>query len=330
MICMLHFLLIRFRVLSTGQTIFSVFILLTLFKCYISFVSYFQVTRLLFSYKNHLNILNYIIINKLFGGIKIKTAEQLDFLINYLIDERNEVIDIPNDIQSKKNLLRSLMNIRMPSEVSEEFLNIQDDYLTNETLNKTLTSLNDIEEVKGNVALWKGDITTLKVDAIVNAANSKLLGCFIPMHNCIDNVIHSAAGVQLRQECNEIMQGSDEPIGKAKITDAYNLPSKYVIHTVGPAIPQGMLPSKDDENALASCYRSCLEIADEYDLESIAFCGISTGVFNFPQDLAARIAINTVEEYLKSHETDLHVIFDVFSEESYSIYKNLLWGDEDG
>ncbi len=254
--------------------------------------------------------------------------EQLDFLINYLIDERNEVIEIPKNYQDKRNLLRALMNVRMPSKVSDEFLKIQDDFLTDETLNKDLTSIEDITEVNGKIMLWQGDITTLKVDGIVNAANSKLLGCFIPLHNCIDNVIHSASGVQLREECNEIMQlqGCDEDIGKAKITSAYNLPAKYVIHTVGPAIPQGSKPSKKDREALESCYKSCLEIASENGLESLAFCSISTGVFNFPQDLAAEIAIETVRDYLDSNETTLkNVIFDVFSDRSYSVYKNILF-----
>ena len=254
--------------------------------------------------------------------------EQLNFLINYLIDERNESIEIPQSYHDKRNLLRSLMNIRMPSKVSDEFLKVQDDFLTNETLNKNLTSVEDITESKGKIMLWQGDITTLKVDAIVNAANSKLLGCFIPLHNCIDNVIHSAAGIQLREECNSIMkiQDKDEGIGKAKITGAYNLPSKYVIHTVGPAIPQGLNPSRDDCMALANCYTSCLEIAALNELESLAFCSISTGVFNFPQELAAKIAIKTVNDYLDSNETTLnHVIFDVFSDESYSIYKKLLF-----
>ncbi len=255
----------------------------------------------------------------------------MDFLINYLIDERNEAIDIPTNYQDKRNLLRALMNIRMPGKVSDEFLKVQDEFLTAETSSKELTCVEDIGEVEGKIALWQGDIVTLKVDAIVNAANSKLLGCFIPMHNCIDNVIHSAAGVQLREECNSIMevQRRDEDIGGAKITSAYNLPSKYVIHTVGPAIPQGSLPTQEDCDLLASCYRSCLELADYNNLKSIAFCGISTGVFNFPQMEAAEIAVNTVNEYLDSKEsTSLEcVIFNVFSDESYLTYKDLLFGD---
>ncbi len=152
-----------------------------------------------------------------------------------MIDERNEDIAVPHDYDSKRALLRSLMNIRPPLKISDEFLKVQDEFLTAETLNKHLTGIEDIEDVDGRIMLWQGDITTLKVDAIVNVANSKLLGCFIPQHNCIDNVIHSAAGLQLREECNRIMerQGFDESAGKAKITGAYNLPSKHVIHTVG-------------------------------------------------------------------------------------------------
>ncbi|WP_407377179.1 protein-ADP-ribose hydrolase [Methanobrevibacter sp.] len=263
--------------------------------------------------------------------IKINTQQQLDFLIDYLISERNESIEIPTEYYEKRNLLRALMNIRTPGKLSQEFLDVQDNFLTQETLKKNLTTVEDITEAIGKIRLWQGDIVTLKVDAIVNAANSKLLGCFIPLHNCIDNVIHSSAGLQLREECDRIMkeQNRDEEVGAAKITGAYNLPSKYVIHTVGPAIPQGMNPSKKDCDALASCYNSCLEIANEYGLKSLAFCGISTGVFNFPEKLAAGIAINTVEKYLDSHETSLDaVIFDVFSDKSYLTYKELLFGDD--
>lgn len=256
-------------------------------------------------------------------------TEQLDFLIKYLIDERDETIDIPDDCQSKRALLRSLMNVRPPLKISDDFLKVQDELLTSETSNKDLTSPEDIREVNGKLMLWQGDITTLKVDAIVNAANSKLLGCFIPQHNCIDNVIHSAAGVQLRAECNRIMQTQDhdEEVGGAKITGAYNLPSKHVIHTVGPAIPYGSKPSKKDCDDLASCYNSCLDIASYNKLESIAFCCISTGVFNFPQDLAAKIAIKTVSQYLKSNETSLkHIIFNVFTDKDYLIYKEFFNG----
>lgn len=240
-------------------------------------------------------------------------------------------MEIPQNYYDKRNLLRSLMNVRPPLKVSEDFLKVQDEFLTNETLNKNLTAPDNIHENKGKISLWQGDITTLKVDAIVNAANSKLLGCFIPMHNCIDNVIHSAAGVQLREECNNIMnvQGRDEKIGDAKITDAYNLPSKHVIHTVGLAIPQGSKPSETDMAKLKNCYISCLKLADLHNLESIAFCCISTGVFNFPKNKAAEIAITTVEEFLNSNETSLkHIIFNVFTDEDYMIYEKLLFGDD--
>ncbi len=246
-----------------------------------------------------------------------------------MLRERGEEFDVSQDFQFKRALLRSLMNVRPPLKISDEFLKVQDEFLSAETSAKTLTSPQDIRQVRGKLMLWQGDITTLKVDAIVNAANSKLLGCFIPQHNCIDNVIHSAAGLQLRDECNGIMkvQGHDEDVGKAKITGAYNLPSDYVIHTVGPQIPRGSEPSKKDCTDLANCYLSCLEIADYNRLESVAFCCISTGVFNFPQDLAAEIAIGTVEKYLNSNETSLkHVIFNVFTDSDYLIYKEYFDG----
>lgn len=249
----------------------------------------------------------------------MNSNEQLDFMLNTLIKEIEKPIDVPNDFNSKKDLLRALMNIRPPQKISEEFLNIQ---------NQFLQSQNEIADVtfKNGINLWQGDITTLKVDAIVNAANSRLLGCFIPLHNCIDNIINTKAGVQLRLECNEIMdkQGHDEKIGDAKITKAYNLPSKYVIHTVGPAISQNAKVMEKESKLLASCYKSCLELADSYNLKSIAFCCISTGVFNFPQDLAAKIAVETV----KNTDTDLeYIVFDVFTDKDYLIYNELLEGE---
>ena len=247
------------------------------------------------------------------NGDMVDKNQQLDFLLNYLIDERQENIEIPSDIHEKQNLLRALMNVRPAIPISDEFLEVQDEYLTDEILSKDLVSVTDIADSKGKLMLWKGDIVELKVDAIVNAANSQLLGCFIPLHNCIDNVIHSASGVQLRLECNRIMktQAKSEDVGKAKITNAYNLPSKYVIHTVGSAIPYGTEPSNED------CEK-----------KSVAFCCISTGVFNFPKKSAAEIAVKTVNEYLNNNETSLeYVIFNVFDDDSYSIYKNLLFGD---
>ena len=263
---------------------------------------------------------------------------EIDFLINELIS-KNERIDnnmeIPDNYDEKRKLLRALMNTQTPVQLSDEFYEIQDKILSDETNNKDLVSWEDIEtisqnpnEIDSKIALWQGDITYLKADAIVNAANSQMLGCFIPLHNCIDNQIHSAAGFQLRMDCYKIMQnqGHEEANGNAKITSAYNLPSKYVIHTVGPAIPYGREPDEDEIRELESCYQSCLELADEYELKSIAFCSISTGVFNFPKDQASKLAIETVRNYLKNNpNTNIEkIIFNTFSDEATEIYRKNL------
>lgn len=247
------------------------------------------------------------------------------FLINYLLKERNETAEIPRDEYNQKRLLRSLFNIRLPAPVSEEFLQIQDDYLKEETRRKGITDLADLEWIQKGIYLWQGDITTLKCDAIVNAANSQMLGCFSPCHGCIDNAIHTYAGVQLRNKCNEIMQkqGHNEPAGRAKITPAYNLPCQYVIHTVGPIV-SGALTEVDCE-LLKSCYLSCLKLAEENGCKSIAFCCISTGVFGFPQVEAAQIAVNTIKEFHKAH--DIEVIFNVFKDSDKQIYRELLSAD---
>lgn len=252
-------------------------------------------------------------------------TERRSFLINTLLSERGERIEIPTDEYNQKRLLRSLFNIRMPRETSEEFLRIQDEYLQEETALKGITDIADLEAVQDHIYLWQGDITTLKCDAIVNAANSQMLGCFNPCHSCIDNAIHTYAGVQLRNKCNEIMteQGFDEPTGQAKITPAYNLPCEYVIHTVGPIV-SGRLTDEDCE-LLRSCYLSCLKTATENGLKSIAFCCISTGVFGFPQREAAEIALETVKEYQKEHE--IEVIFNVFKDSDKQIYRQLLSAD---
>ena len=178
--------------------------------------------------------------------------------------------------------------------------------------------------IQNGIYLWQGDITRLCVDAIVNAANSAMLGCFVPCHGCIDNAIHSAAGVKLRLECSHIMenQKTKEPIGKAKITKAYNLPCRYVLHTVGPIICGPV--TKQDCDQLSNCYRSCLELAATYQLKSIAFCCISTGEFHFPNQKAAEIAIQTVQDYQKKKQDGLEVIFNVFKDNDYKIYKQLL------
>lgn len=253
------------------------------------------------------------------------SASQI-YLINYLISENNELksFPIPVEENARKRLLRSLMNIRPPRPVTKDFLNIQDEYLQGEKTEKGIISLADIPFVKSGIHLWQGDITRLSVDAIVNAANSAMLGCFVPCHGCIDNAIHSAAGIELRLECFRIMekQKIEEPTGKAKITKAYNLPCRYVLHTVGPII-YGEVTQKDC-NLLSDCYRSCLELAAEYQLKSIAFCCISTGEFHFPNEEAAKIAIQTVKDYQKKNPSDMEVVFNVFKDCDYKIYKQLL------
>ena len=217
------------------------------------------------------------------------------FLIRALLKEEPRWASrgIPQGEEEQKHLLRALFNIRMPRPVSEEFLQVQDAYLQEETRRKGITTLDQLEPVEDGIYLWQGDITTLSCGAIVNAANSQMLGCFVPCHGCIDNAIHTYAGVQLRLECARLMTGQEEePTGNAKITKAYNLPCRYILHTVGPIISEAV--TQADRELLASCYRTCLELAAETGLGSIAFCCISTGEFHFPNELAAEIAIQTV------------------------------------
>lgn len=256
-------------------------------------------------------------------------SEKRKYLIAALLKEQPQYfkIEIPCDEQEQKTLLRSLFNIRIPKPVTEEFLTVQDAYLQEETRQKGITAISDLQPLQKDIYLWRGDITTLQCDAIVNAANSQMLGCFCPNHGCIDNAIHTFAGVQLRLACAELMkkQGHEEETGKAKITPAYNLPSRFVLHTVGPII-HGWLTRKDKE-LLASCYRSCLELAERNGLRSIAFCCISTGEFHFPNDKAAQIAIQTVKKYKKQTQSEIGVIFNVFKELDYNIYRELLGAD---
>lgn len=245
-------------------------------------------------------------------------------LIKSLLAERGEAAEIPPDEYSRKRLLRALFNVRMPLRASDAFLRAQDEYLREEIRRKGITDISSLTPVGEGIYLWKGDITTLKCDGIVNAANSHMLGCFAPNHYCIDNAIHTFAGVQLRQECAEIMkaQGCDEPTGRAKITSGYNLPCRYVIHTVGPIV-NGSLTDKH-KKLLADCYRSCLALADENGLKNLAFCCISTGEFRFPNEEAARIAVGTTEEYIKETGSKIEVIFNVFKDLDYYIYARLL------
>ena len=221
-------------------------------------------------------------------------------------------------------LLRALMNVRMPGELSEEFLQIQDAYLAEENAGRGIVTLAEIQELSTDLYLWKGDITRLQVGAIVNAANSGMTGCYQPCHNCIDNCIHTYAGIELRNYCNDIMQrqGYAEPTGQAKITPAFNLPCDYVIHTVGPIV-QGRL-TEEQERLLCSCYEACLRIAEENNVESIAFCCISTGVFMFPNEIAAELAVQTVKNYKNKTNSKIRVIFNVFKEEDERIYRQLL------
>lgn len=253
----------------------------------------------------------------------------LIWLIKYLLSEKAEYknIKIPDNENERFNLYRSLVNVRIPNPISDEYLAVEDEYLQNETNKKGITHINNLIPCDDNIYLWQGDITTIDSDAIVNAANSRLLGCFCPCHGCIDNCIHTFAGVRLRLKCNEIMQkqGFKEPTGNAKITPAYNLPSKYVIHTVGPIV-SGFL-TKQDEELLASCYYECLKTADDYNLKSIAFCCISTGEFHFPNDKAAQIAVNTVMDYKQKTGSRIKVIFNVFKNKDYEIYRRLLCKD---
>lgn len=255
--------------------------------------------------------------------------ERLEYLIQYLLNESSQYasLSIPTLELDKKRLFRSLMNVRPPVSISEQFLQVQDQYLQHELLNQKIVDLDSLKPIKQNIYLWKGDITKLKVDGIVNAGNSALLGCFIPCHGCIDNAIHSSAGIQLRLECQQIMQqqGHQEPTGKVKITKGYNLPAKYVLHTVGPIV-HGQL-TKENKNALKSCYLSCLELAERYHLSSIAFCCISTGEFRFPNEIAANIAVETVTNYLEKTQSKMEVVFNVFQDRDFGIYQRLLETD---
>lgn len=253
-------------------------------------------------------------------------SEKRLFLIQSLLKERPEYRDlsIPSESDSQRQLLRGLMNIRAPQRTDAEFLKTQDAYLQGETAAKGITDIAGLTPIQPGLYLWQGDITTLKCDAIVNAANSGMTGCYIPNHRCIDNAIHTYAGVELRLACAELMeqQGHPEPTGQAKITPAFNLPCRYVLHTVGPIIDGRV--TKEDKELLASCYRSCLELAAENSLESVAFCCISTGEFHFPNDLAAEIAVRTVKEFLKKQTSVKKVIFNVFKDLDKAIYEKQL------
>ena len=253
-------------------------------------------------------------------------AERRLYLIHTLLSERPSCRrqEIPKDAARQRVLLRGLMNVRPAKQISPEFLSVQDEYLRQELSEAGVTHVEVLQPVSGELYLWQGDITKLSCGAIVNAANSGLTGCYVPNHACIDNCIHTYAGVQLRLDCAEIMEKQDheEPTGQAKLTRAYNLPCSFVLHTVGPIVTGE--PTKEDEQLLASCYRSCLSLAEENGVKSIAFCCISTGVFHFPNERAAEIAIDTVRQYKSETGSKMKVIFNVFKDLDKEIYERLL------
>lgn len=249
------------------------------------------------------------------------------YLLKVLLAERPEYssLAIPPQAEEQKILLRGLMNIRPAAIISDDFLAVQDAYLQEATKEKGITTLDQLTPLAdGNLYLWQGDITTLQCDAIVNAANSGMTGCYVPNHHCIDNAIHTYAGVQLRLACDALMQaqGHAEETGRAKLTKAYNLPCRYVLHTVGPIV-EGALTDADRE-ALAASYTACLTLAAQKNLESVAFCCISTGVFHFPPEAAVAVAIGTVRQFLQRDTSVKKVIFNVFKDQDYIIYRNLL------
>ena len=256
--------------------------------------------------------------------------EKLYHVNQILLEERKELEawaeQFPMEKAAQRRLLRSLMNTRHPMPLSPGFLALQDEGLSAEREEKgtVVADTLPVTATHPQIALWQGDITRLRADAIVNAANSTLLGCFCPCHGCIDNAIHSAAGLQLREECNRLMeaQGHPEPIGWAKLTNGYNLPAQYVLHTVGPIV-QNEVTERDREK-LASCYRSCLELAAEKGLKTVAFCCISTGEFYFPNQEAAEIAVGTVKQFLQAATSIRKVIFNVFKDIDAEIYRELL------
>ena len=244
--------------------------------------------------------------------------ENIDFCISYLLEQNQTQADNPAELAEKQRLLRALMNIWEPQPLSKEFLRAQNAELQAQLTDKGVVTMEDISASGSTTPLlWQGDITRLRVDAIVNAANSRGLGCWHPLHACIDNAIHSAAGLQLRQKCNDILRGGMINTGEAIITPAYNLPAKYVIHTVGPIIPDGV-PTKEQERQLAACYKNCLRLADDNGCRSIAFCCISTGEFRFPNRRAAEIAVEACKD------ATIKVVFNVFKDIDYDIYRELL------
>ena len=252
-------------------------------------------------------------------------GEACDALLKFLLKEQGLIAAFNATYGKKRELVRGYMNRRAAVPVPAEILALQDRLFWTETVERGIVSAADIPEIKYGISLWQGDIARIDADGIVNAANKSLLGCFLPGHNCIDNVIHSFAGMQLRDDCAKLIaaQRQEEDCGEAKITRAYNLPSKYVLHTVGPMVGRGL--EEEDRAQLRSCYTSCLNLAEEAGLKSIAFCCISTGVFNFPHAAAAEIATGAVVNWkMRNPESKLKVIFNTFQPEDTQIYADIL------
>ena len=269
--------------------------------------------------------------------------ERLDYLVEQFKEDSGEYRNLktPSDVEGKKRILRSLMNIRMPKMMPSSVIAVQDEYLQERNREKGIVTLDEIHTVASQgsrhafadqLSIWQGDITRLSVDAIVNAANSQMLGCFVPMHTCIDNCIHTFAGIQLRAECNRQMDllraryGSDyeQPTAVPMLTEGYNLPAKYVVHIVGPIVQHELTPEREED--LAACYRNTLELCAKNDIRAVAFCCISTGVFRFPNKRAAEIAVMTVTDWLSSHPGHIErVIFNVFKEEDRKYYEEELF-----
>lgn len=264
---------------------------------------------------------------------KMTQDQRLAYLVKEFKADSDEYKDLqmPSDTNGKRRVLRSLMNIRMPQRMDESVLSIQDDYLKERIRENGIVELSDIPVIRDGLSIWQGDITRLAVDAIVNAANSQMLGCFSPCHTCIDNCIHTFAGVQLRAECNRQMNllrkkyGRDyeQPTAVPMLTEAYNLPAKKVVHIVGPIVQYKL--TTESEKDLADCYRNTLDLCMENGLVSVAFCCISTGVFNFPNKRAAEIAVQTVTDWIEEHPGCMErVIFNVFKDENKKYYEELV------
>ncbi|WP_293815965.1 protein-ADP-ribose hydrolase [uncultured Parolsenella sp.] len=254
-------------------------------------------------------------------------SERRLFLIETLLAERPDgtEIAIPAGADDQRRLLRALMNVRPPEPLAPEVLAIQDAYLAQRLIERGGATQIDTLAFRDRIAVWRGDITLLAADAIVNAANDQMLGCFVPGHSCIDNAIHTYAGMQLREVCAQLMdaQGHAEPTGRVKVTPAYNLPSRCVFHTVGPIVPSHN-PGPREELLLRRCYESCLVEASRRGLDNIAFCCISTGVFGYPQKAAARVATEAVRRHLSHNDSRLKVVFDVFLPDDEAIYQELV------